>query len=222
MKIMAHHESGNVLVFILIGVALFGALGFTFMRSGQQGTGNLSSQQVKIAAGEVLSYAQQMERAVGKIRTRRVSESDISFEINGDYVNAACAVDSCKVFNAAGGQMTWQTPPSGANDATNWAITGAVRVSKIGTDGIVASNADLTAFLPNVVLAVCLDINNRLGIANPSDAPPVATGAVSFATKFTGTFAPGNLLTAAQIDGKAAGCYRDGANYHFYQVLLAR
>ena len=61
-------QSGNVFILILAGVVLFGALMFTFSRSADKGTGNLTKQQAKITAQDILSYAKIVEDAIDRVR----------------------------------------------------------------------------------------------------------------------------------------------------------
>ena len=77
-------------------------------------------------------------------------------------------------------------------------------------------------------LFVCEDINEKLGITNPS-GPPV-NNAFGTTAQFTGTYddgSPGLLGDNGEevnFAGKPAGCF-DGppsGTYHFYQVLIAR
>lgn len=216
-------QSGNAFMMVLIGVILFGALAFTFARSGRQGISNVSAREADITAGDILSYARHIEQGISRMRVKGVSESDLDFLGAGAaYDNAGCAIPKCEVFNPAGGQQAWQDPPGKANDGSAWAFTGNVNVAGIGKDAADDASADLVMFLPNVNPAVCVNINNKLGITNPADAPPSSTGGVDYSAKYTGTFAAGNALSAAEIDGKSAACYEDGGSYHFYQVLLAR
>lgn len=112
--------SGNAVVLVLIGVALFGALAYTFMRGAKQGQGNLTKQQAKIAAQELLDFLGTVEKATNKLRSRGCSESDISFANTGDTGPFVAANDpatapsdgSCDIFNSSGGglnfNMNWE------------------------------------------------------------------------------------------------------------------
>ncbi|MCB1529457.1 MAG: hypothetical protein H6853_00840 [Rhodospirillales bacterium] len=222
-------DSGNILVIILVAIALFGALMFAFNKDSNQGTSNLTQKQTKIAAADILSYAQNIERAVNKLRLKGTSESDLDFENTAvaGYTNASCADDSCEIFDPLGGKQIWQAPPGGANDESQWAITGAIRINGVGTDGAAASNADLTLFLPNVTKMVCTEINTKLGVTNPGGDPPQTAGNANYTTKYQGTFAAGDLVSEANLNGKEAACFEGNGTpaagtYHFYQVLLAR
>jgi len=103
-------QSGNAVLFILIAVALFGALSYTFMRGNKSGQGNLTSNQARIAAQELLAFFNAVEKAANKLRARGCSESDISFANSvdtGPFItgndSASAPVDkSCHVFDSAG------------------------------------------------------------------------------------------------------------------------
>lgn len=216
-------QSGNAFLMVLIGVILFGALAFSFMRSGRQGMSNISTQEAGIAAGDTMAYARTIEAGISRMRVKGVSESDLDFVgASGSYDNAGCTVPKCEVFNAEGGQQVWQNYPARANAERNWVFTGAVSVENVGNDNGDAASADLMMVLPAMNQTVCREINNKLGIPNPSDAPPEAAASVDTSIKYTGTFTAGDSLSAPGLAGRTAGCYEDNGEYKFYQVLLAR
>lgn len=118
---MHNKHSGNALIIVLITIALFGALIFTFTRSGEQGTGNLSAQQSRMKAQDIASFFNEVDKAVQKLRMKGCSENDISFANAGDTASdiidangsaTAPADESCHVFSSAGGKvimnMNWR------------------------------------------------------------------------------------------------------------------
>ncbi len=221
-------ESGNVFLIIMMGIALFAALMFTFARGAQEGTGNLSRKKAEIIATDIITYAQRAERGVNRLLSKSVSENDISFEngIEAGYTNAGCAADSCKVFAPSGGAISWANPPEDANDGSAWIFTGANYVKGLGAAAD-ATDAELLLILPNVNQTVCTQINKKLGISGiPQE------NADSLTTKFTGTFAAAPELIEENNGGTAldevrTACF-EGENtpaagtYHFYHVLLQR
>lgn len=219
-------ESGNVFIFILLGVVLFAALSFTVARGMRGDTvSTMSEREAVLAASDILNYAQKLERAVNRIRSRGVSESDISFENTGvaGYTNANCTDNACRIFASSGGAASWKSPPSGANDGSDWVMTGQSCIEDLGTgaagcgsDGN-GSNEELLAILPNVATNLCTAINDRLGI---SGIPADGGGGVS-STKFTGSFADGTEVSLPGGPHDAA-CFSFGGNNYFYAVLLAR
>jgi hypothetical protein len=218
-------ERGNVFLIIMIGVVLFAALAFTVSQGlRSDNTTRLSQQEVALAASDILSFAQKIERSVNRLRRRAVSESDISFISNAtgtDYQHGAPQPDSNKIFHPSGASVSWQEPPEGANDGSTWHFTGHTCITDIGTgatgcDSDSAANEELLIVLPNVVDEVCAEINTRLNIGTT----PTDSGGSYSATRFTGTYADGTEIILGSSQN--AACYADGSNNHFYYVLLAR
>jgi hypothetical protein len=218
-------ENGNVFMFILLGVVLFGALAFVMSRGFRTDTTiAMTQRQAELLAIDILSYGQQLERAVGTLQRKGISESDISFfnESVAGYDHTPAEEDFQKVFHPAGGGLTWKTAPPNANDGSPWDFTGSNCITDVGTGGTgcsansISTDEDLIAVLPNVNATVCAAINKRLGI----DPMPSNGGAAYSAVKFTGDFADGS-----EIDLGAkynAACYEEGTAHDFYYVLIAR
>lgn len=217
-------ERGNAFIFILLGIALFAALAFTISR-GMQGTTatTMSSRDAELAATDILAYAQRLERGLSTLRRKNISENDIDFD-NGivtGYAHTPVQPDANKLFNAVGGGVSWQSPPPGVNDGSEWHFTGATCIPDLGTgmagcssDG--DSNEELIVVLPNVNQVVCERIDAKLGIAPiPTDG-----GSGYSTTKFTGSFTDGTAIVLPTPYSTA--CFTDGTDYFFYSVLLAR
>lgn len=217
-------EEGNAFFIVLLGVVLFAALMFTFSRSVRQGGENISSKHAEIAATDIVSYAQRVERTVAQLLRRNVSESDISFENSfvAGYTNPDCSADDCKVFSGIPG-VIYQGPPAKANDGSDWVFTGANYVDGLGS-GTGTADAELLIMLPNLLQSVCAQVNEYLGIAGI----PEEDGGSSL-TKYTGSFAaaPDNIAEnggGTALERKRTGCFRysgDGT-YRFYHVLIQR
>jgi len=213
-------ESGNVMIIVLMGIVLFAALAFVIARGMRSETTTaMSSRQSELAAVDILDYAQRLERAVAKLRQKNVSESDLDFSNNIVAGYDHGEPDENKIFNGAGGGVTYASPQEGVNDGTPWLFTGGTCVVNVGTgaagcdsDGV--NNEELLAVLPNVRQNICDEINKRLNIA----ATP-SGGSISNA-KFTGSFNDG--ASPNGVDGLDAACVSIGGNNYFYYVLLAR
>jgi hypothetical protein len=215
-------ESGNAFVIVMLGVVLFAALMFTFTRSSQQGSGNMTDRELQLTASDVTDYAQSLERSVNKVMLQGGSENILSFDntFSSTYQNSACTVDTCKVFLPDGGAAAWENPPPGANDGSAWVYTGANSVPGMGDD----ATADLVAVLPNVTSGLCLKINDMLNVTNPGGVPPSAAGIVL--TPFVGTFINSGRIGDITLNGIPAACVMVTAptpvHYDFYNVLMAR
>jgi len=224
------NERGNVFFIIMVGIVLFAALMFTFSRGTRQGGERISRKQATIVAADILSYAQKLERAVNRLLSKRVSESDISFDNSfvAGYQHTPVQPDRNKIFHPDGGGISWQNPPPNANDGSEWYFSS---IGDVGETGGLPGEDELVAFLFNVNQNVCLEINRRLGIG---DNIPIDNGDISEAM-FTGTHggiddtisgALGPLICPVNpLCGHFAGCFQEeisGQRIIFYQVLMAR
>ncbi|MBI3441380.1 MAG: hypothetical protein HY052_06225 [Proteobacteria bacterium] len=242
-------QAGNVLFFILIAIALFAALTFSFSRSSRM-AGKMSFEDSQIYAQQIISYADKVNNALQRVMLGNgCLESQINFDNStvAGYANAASPANKkCNIFDSAGGVIAYEAPPSAALDTTaaaaapvetgndllgQYFFTGKVCVDKVGTgplatcasDGL--DNEELLLILPWVNYDVCVTINKILG--NSADMLQ-ASGTSFDNTKFTGTFADGFALGNAAYTTYQTGCYQSvsanspGAGYHFYHTLLAR
>jgi len=240
-------EAGNVFFLILAGVALFAALAFTFSNSGKKGTGNLSKNQARVAAQEILNYARLVESGVDRVRRNGCSESEISFEnsVVAGYANADAPVDnSCHVFESDGGKTSYSaisqrylnasfSSYQSDSDRTwgEWIFGGRNTIPGVGTDCSANRCKELLASIHFINRNICIEINKLLGIPLSSGEPPPENssgppGAI-VSLKFTGSF----HTTASGVDngnlvGSQSACLRVSVSsqdyYFFYHTLLAR
>lgn len=220
------NESGNAFFIVLLGVVLFAALMFTFSRSARQGGENIDDKRAEILATDIIAYAQKLERRVNNLRRRNVSENDISFENDFvlTYTNPNCGDDRCKIFKGSG-SISWQEPPEGSNDGSDWIFTGSNYVDGLGSAGN-AADAELLVMLPNVLRSVCAQINEYLDI----NGIPQNTGTAND-TAFTGSFTATPALikenAGTALERQSSGCFEGAGTppagtYHFYHVLIQR
>ncbi len=242
-------EKGSAFFYILLAVALFGALAFTVARGmrGQQTTA-MSERKAELAASDILNYGQEVMRAVDRVRRNGCSENEITFEGNGgfskqksgtpyDYTNPNSPADySCHIFHPNGGNISprlidesYAIDPSLVS--SGWMhpqsfVTVASRVLGNGSDSG-AAGTDLIMWIGRLTNQVCMKINDKLGISNPSGAPPIETWDCA-SNIFQGSFSNctnpiGDVIT--ELDGKSAFCvaYDNSSTQNiFIQVLLAR
>lgn len=222
-------ERGNAFFFILLGVAMFAALAYT-VASGMRGgsTTQLSGQRASLAASDILGQAQKIDRGVNRLRTRSVSENDISFANTKDpqFEHSSPQPTRHRVFHKEGGNVSYISPPPGANNGSEWFFTGATCMVGIGngdtancsTSG--SRDEELLMVLPNMNAAVCQEINKRLGI----NGIPEDEGNGFARRAYKGEFEDSTYILA--LGEKTAGCFLEGrtgqGGLHFVQVLLAR
>jgi hypothetical protein len=225
-------QSGSVLFYVLIGVALFAALSFAvaqMMRGGGQAPTELKT----AAASGVLQYADTVRTAVRAMQINGIDVNKICFDNagwgNSDYDFAACSDAANKVFDSDGGAVIWEKNTGDAHNSNSWLFTGANGIKGIGTTCGNASCADLKMVLSGLSADTCLEINRQLGIDNPGGNPPTDAGYDQ--TPFTGTYTAtatddigaGN----AALENQPAGCFKTTAapaagQYVFYRVLISR
>ncbi|MEM6780667.1 MAG: hypothetical protein AAF569_02265 [Pseudomonadota bacterium] len=236
-----HKESGNVFVFILLGVILFGALIYTFTSSGQQGISSLTKKEAELAANEMLNYARIVEQTVNRLRAGGCAESQISFNnsVVSGYSNPNSPVDgSCEVFNQNGGGLTWQTPSetwldsqySAETEYGEWNFSHKNCVGNLGAVPCAQdtpSAVDLLIQLPLIKSEICESINKKVG----GPIPLVDATAAHRYELADGDYTEPSTTTiiAAGISGKTTACFGadnaapipDGAPT-FYHVLIIR
>lgn len=224
-------ENGSAIVYVFIGVALFGALMFAFTRGGSQNTSDLSAQQAKIVASEMLEYSRTVETAVNGLLNKGCSENELSFEntFESGYANASAPINkSCHVFDPAGGRLKYKYPPKGAETAyvagapapgwKNYAFNGNMQILNLG------STSTELIFWTQTNKAICDQINLGLGKTTADDT----YGNNIIDAPYTGSFAtagPAVIGDEAYAPALSKGCFNQpthSGQYIFYAVLVAR
>lgn len=218
-------QSGNVLFIILFAVIMLGALTMMLSRSGGSSNQTGDVERFRVQANTMMSYASQIENAVGQLITSGISENDISFEnsdSSADYTNSNCTNNYCLVFSTEGGGMSFNSPSNYISANAEWVFTGA---NTVGTSGnpVGSGSPDLVMLLANVKEGICTQINKLLDVDNGS-IPTDTDGADT--TIFTGSYSAGETIDgdSSELAGEPTGCFYDDnvdAN-RFYHVLHAR
>ena len=151
-------QAGSAIIYVFVGVILFGILGLTFSRSMQQSSGDISEKTAKVGASEIIAYARSIDRAVNKMILNGTSETDIGFFFflttlnaggGAHYLgNANCAVAECEIFDPAGGKVKPRLISSNYvidNDTLSpaYPMAGAIIPTVIQVDALGSTDADL-------------------------------------------------------------------------------
>jgi len=241
-------EAGSVIFYILIAIALFAALSFAVSNMMRGAPSDIGKEKAAIYADEILDYAAGIRKAVQMIRVSNdCADTDISFANSfvAGYEHTPVADDGCKVFHGDGGGMSYVEPLAAVLDSS-FSANGNYRnlvfsgnncvealpdgdISTCYSDGL--DNEELILFYPFIKKSICLAINEKLGISNPSDDAPVDSGCAFGGAKFSGSYTETYSLgsSSGELDGKSVGCFRHNSgcapipnSYNFYQVLIAR
>ena len=215
---LRHTERGNALVYVFIGVALFGALMFMFSRGASQNSSGFTKQQSSISASELMEMGKTLESGVQKTINNGCSENEISFDLPPytDNTNPNAPVDfHCHVFHPKGGKLNGQFFGS-------WKFSSHSSIETAGSD-----NTEIVGYVEGLSADICQKTNDLL--QNGFTSIPLETGYVFNAT-FDGT-SPTNTGTVRWIttsisatNNKTSGCINSDthAPYIYYHAVLVR
>lgn len=236
-------RNGNVLFLILLAVALFAALSYAVTQSSRSGGNDISAEKADLLAAEIIQYVTLMEQTIMRLRlVNGCKETELSFQTDvwSGYDRTVDQRNECEVFHPEGGGMSFKTMPEDALEEGAGASHLYYNLSQnhcvvdVGThtdcSPVDGSEIDMTIVADLLSLQVCVAINERLGVENPSGAPP--RDAVSFTSNdFDGVFGPGGHVIlgdqASELAGKLSACLQDTNGggedkYYFYHVLIPR
>lgn len=183
---MKNGEGGNVLFLILIAVALFAALSYAMSKS--SGTANSSqskSSELNLQTSQLLQYLASLKQNVLRLKTRGCDITEMSFErapfdgSDANYINPNSPSDfSCHLFHPDGaGTPEWKTQPFQNQDLVfssykSPRFTATWYVEDIGID----QRPELMALIGIVNEDLCYQLNEKLGVDNPSGVLPKKDG----------------------------------------------
>jgi len=179
-------QKGNVIVFVLIGVALFGALIFSFIKSSQENQQSLTDLQISLTIQEFFNDMNVFSKTIDKLRQRGCSEDQISFEnsTNLNYSNPNAPVDkSCHLFDAAGGGLNWKTLAVGSVNK-DYLFSGYYAEQW----GATARDGELYGFVLDVPLNICRQVNQEAGSIHLPNIPRELGLPITPQRYFVGTY----------------------------------
>jgi hypothetical protein len=232
-------DAGIAIGPILFIIAILGLLASAIAAGSGAFTASTSTAGAKANAQTIISYANEMAFAVEYlIQGNGCDETQINFQnsifrssSSAPYTNATAPGDgSCDVFNPNGGRMEVRQMPV---DAFTSCCTGNVssyeyRYPRLtGTRGTAgnSTNADLWMMIGDIKRDVCLELNNLMGVTNPSGEPKGVSGTCyTTGSPFLGTYTDSGV-TWCGVSEKPSACVYDaynGGHYYFYKTLLVR
>ena len=232
---MRKSESGNVIFYILIAVALLASLSFAVSQGNRGSSQQVSEERARLIASEIIEYANIMTSAVSQIRLRGTDLSALCFDHTSwgasDYNHAGCGDDLNKIFHPSGAGLDWSNAPAEAMDASAspdnlWHIYGDNEIQNVGSTTGDANGADLILLADEISLPVCQKLNELLGVTAANTAPPTDTayGTTRYIGAFGYTATIGDEVGGAALSGQSAGCFLNTttSEYAYYKVLIAR
>lgn len=235
MNTPKHTESGNVLFYILIAVALLAALSFAVSDSNRGSVQTLSDDRARLYATELIENANILSSAVSQLRLRSVELDQLCFDhpnfAPNDYNHAGCADTFNQLYDLNGAGITWTNVSAELGDTSAGADNlfhyyGDNEIEGIGTTCGNAGCSDLILLVDELQLSVCQQINTLLNITPAVTAPP--TDSDYGETRYIGAFGfsetIGDEAGGTTLSGRTEGCFErtTGGEYAFYKVLIAR
>lgn len=230
-----NHEAGGIIIWIMVMVTLFAALSYAVSQGTRTGGTQLNNEQAALATTAILDYANGIKRVVQELQINGCADTEISFEnaLVSGYSNANAPIDnSCHIFHPNGGGLQYvameedffDRSHSAAPEYGDWVIPDDVRVQDIHDN----NQSEMLLTLPYIERRICLDINDKVNVTNPSDEAPAENGFVYTSMKFQGSYTNNSHVIgdnggAVFLSGQPIACYLDDNGfYSFYQVLIPR
>lgn len=215
------YEAGNVLFLILIAVALFAALSYAVTQS-SRGGGDAQNESVKTQASQIVQYSASVKTAIQRMMLMGgYTYRQVDSQGPGSN-NSNCPDDGCRVFSPDHYGVSYVPPKEEwlvpENSNARW---GEYRISHFPVDGLGTNQPELVWLLHYVKEPICMEINESLGLTSSGAAVPEQVLYINTLAWYTGATTGGNRLydTGGVLYGQEIGCFREGANSAFYQVL---
>ena len=228
------NQRGSAIIWILIAVGLFAALGYAFNSSTRTSTSIITDAEAGAYAKEIINLGNDYKSTIQRMKLSGVKETDISFgntvfktgagaNYNAPGHNANCTTDKCEVFSVNGGGLTPKKISENATTNFNEG-SGASHFKVISVDGVGTSEPELVMQIQDVKPEVCIKINKILNISTANSVPSTDSfGQVSFDGSYPAQADPlGDVETL--FSGKKSFCgeSNNSGQYRFFQVLIAR
>lgn len=216
---------GNAMVYVLIIVALFGALSFVLARQTDTSeSGVISEEKAEIYAGMILQSSMQLKQSVDQmlwtgstINFVSGANTELSFTTPGDGAAYTNPPHAHKVFHPQGGNMILPRLP---DDATNEVVSAPIprwyigSVNNIEWTPSTADDVVLTAYQLNQ--AVCERLNEKL--IGSTNIPVIAVPAPE--RLIYGSASDFAAADCAACDEQPALCIEDSDGaYSFYSLI---
>ncbi len=218
---MIKNQSGNVLFYILIAVALIASLSFAVTQGNRENTGHLDDKKTEMSANRLIEYSNTVANAISQLRLRGCTETEISFENDlsaTNYNNSGAPSDeSCHVFKPNGGGVHYHE--------YDVIFTGDYHISRLGT-----SEPELMMDV-RIGQSTCIAVNEALGVENSGvDGPPsdkLSTGTIFDGDYGSSAYDSNTRIEHSDLIGKTAFCRvstgsGSSAVYRYSHIFLIR
>lgn len=223
MKTKSEHsfEKGNALLYVLIAIALFGALSFTLSRQSRNtDTEQIDEAKVELYATQIIGYARQVQSVIDQMSMTGSNMNDFIFTQPGE-TGFNSGVHIHKVYHPQGGGLSPSNLPAStvqhnAEQTPGWYLGLFNNVE--WTDG---TGTDMILSAHNISAAVCGSINDKI---TGSSAIPALTGDTEDYVLDSATNNDLTVAACSACEGYMSLCVSNvgGTAYSFYNVILDR
>lgn len=214
-------EKGNVLVYVLLAVILFGALGFTLSRQTQNsGISGLKTGKMEFYATQILDYSSQAKSVIDQMIITGSSLNNMDLTMPGETgFDTGEHID--QVFHPLGGGLEMKSLPesitlSSEPEDSGWYMSSSINVEWTNSD---ATDLILTAY--QIKKPLCALLNKKI---TGSENIPILSG--SMMNYFIDSKSNNSLDTDSCPDCEGYGtlCVSNSkeTSYSFYSILAAR
>lgn len=154
-------NNGNAVFYVLLGVILFGLLGFAISKASRSPSIDYSAQEEEIAFEDFVSYATTLERAVQTMIAGGTKPSDIDFTAPtaGGFTTAPYGK---KIFHPQGGGVEYRTQQEPGYAAYVYNKLASI----VGLGTLAATGGQEIIFGAQVTLDMCRKLNKRFYKSN--------------------------------------------------------
>ncbi len=223
---MMKNENGNVFIYILIAVILFGGLMFVMSKSASQedAGSELDEGNVKIAANEIVSFSSSVSNSLAQMEQSGATADQIDFILPSDAAfNTAPTL--YKLFHPDGGGLNYRPLPAKATNDDGAGLSAGYyigRFSSVEWTPSATNDIILTAY--EIKQNVCAELNRK--ITGSTTIPTVVGESLQNLFVDDGLHAGANanfvVGNCAACENQPSLCVTDGASkYAFYSIIEA-
>lgn len=227
-------QSGSAIIWIFLMIAIFAALNYAVSSGSRSGATQITTEQAKLTAAEILDYGRALKNAVQTLQINGCNDTEISFDqavVTGYSNPNSPDDDSCDIFSPAGGGMRLTKIPEPLRAETIHDYPRFVANTNVLNMGTLSS--ELHLWIRTISREACMQYNVLNDIDNIGNDAPVEGGFLA-TPLFTGTYAEtqtfGDDNNGTNFLGHTTGCHKDSSEvnpdgqpyYDYYYVLIVR
>ena len=206
-------QRGNVLIYILIAIVLFGALIFAVSSSIRGGMDTGEQEKSRLAAGALMEYSDQAKVAVQRMKLDGTPTASLSFLRPGE-AGYTTAPHTAKVFHPEGGGLPYKTNWQDLDDSSAPTSTAVVAIVRNVVQGVGSTAEDIVFSVSHIGSDACSRLQQT--VRGTSTAYAISA---AFSPVFeTGATDLDNAVCASCV-GVQAACVVNGGVYTFYRVI---